>query len=96
MMKLFQANKWEVYLQNKILYKKSVSKDFKHLDYAQRIVISNRIESELTKDPTYEKQLSGNFSGLFSLRVGDYRVIYKHLHDTILILRIAHRKDVYK
>ncbi|MFH1541204.1 MAG: type II toxin-antitoxin system RelE/ParE family toxin [Elusimicrobiota bacterium] len=83
-------------MQNKILYKKSVAKDFKNIDYSKRIIILNHIENDLAKDLTCGKQLTGNFAGLFSLRVGDYRVVYKPLHNTVLILRITHRKEVYK
>ena len=35
---------------------------------------------------------------LWRIRVGDYRVIYE-IHDTrliVLVLRVAHRKDVYR
>ena len=35
---------------------------------------------------------------LWRIRVGDYRVVYE-IHDTrliILVLRVAHRKDVYR
>ncbi|MEW5900997.1 MAG: type II toxin-antitoxin system RelE/ParE family toxin, partial [Acidobacteriota bacterium] len=29
-------------------------------------------------------------------RIGDYRVIYVIFRDDVLILRIGHRRDVYK
>ena len=38
--------------------------------------------------------LKGEFAGLRKFRVGDYRVIYTLLGDDVLILHIAHRKDV--
>lgn len=42
--------------------------------------------------------LSSNLSGLFKLRVGDYRVIY--LIDTgnkqIIVQQVGHRRDVYR
>ncbi|MDO9350111.1 MAG: type II toxin-antitoxin system mRNA interferase toxin, RelE/StbE family [Deltaproteobacteria bacterium] len=40
--------------------------------------------------------LKGQFAGLRKYRVGDYRVIYAILGDDVLVLRIGHRKDVYK
>ena len=36
--------------------------------------------------------LAGKFTGLRKYRIGDYRVIYTILDDTVLILRIAREK----
>ncbi len=42
--------------------------------------------------------LAGELSGLFKLRVGDYRVIYELLHaeTAIVIHAIGHRRDIYR
>lgn len=42
--------------------------------------------------------LSGDLVGVYKLRVGDYRVLYalKTESSSICIVRIRHRKDVYK
>jgi mRNA interferase RelE/StbE len=47
--------------------------------------------------PSGSKKLEGS-SDSFRIRVGDYRVIYeiKKKEIYILIVRIGHRKDVYK
>ena len=39
------------------------------------------------------KKLKGN--GDFRLRVGDYRIIFSIEKDTIQILKVGHRKNVY-
>ena len=39
--------------------------------------------------------LSANLSGLFKLRIGDYRVIYSFDDDFITIHQIGHRRDIY-
>ncbi|MBU0952144.1 MAG: type II toxin-antitoxin system RelE/ParE family toxin [Elusimicrobia bacterium] len=39
--------------------------------------------------------VKGAYKGLFSLRIGDYRVIYTIAQKSVLVLRISHRKDVY-
>lgn len=38
------------------------------------------------------------FNGLYRLRVGEYRVIYRMKHDEliILVLKIGNRGDIYK
>ncbi len=42
--------------------------------------------------------LTGDLSGLYKLRVGDYRVLYEILYDeqVIVIHAIGHRKEVYR
>lgn len=43
------------------------------------------------------KPLVGNLSGLWSLRIGKYRIVYqiKHNLSIIFILNIGHRKNIY-
>jgi mRNA interferase RelE/StbE len=79
-----------------IVYKKSVHRDLKKLSKAEAGRILDQIERELLKKPESNPVLKGQFAGLRKFRVGDYRVIYALLGDDILILRIGHRRDVYK
>ena len=42
--------------------------------------------------------LTGDLSGFYKLRVGDYRVVYEILPDeqTIIIHKVGHRSEVYR
>ena len=42
------------------------------------------------------ESLSGDMSGLFKLRVGDWRVVYEIGEDVIVIKAVGHRRDIYK
>ena len=77
-------------------YKKSVARDLKNLDKGEAKKVIDRLEKEIKKDPDAGEQLKGKFAGLCRLRVGDYRVVYIRTKDGVLVLLIAHRKDVYK
>ena len=79
-----------------VVYKKSVHRDLKKLSKAEVSRILDQIEQELTKKPESYPVLKGQFAGLRRYRIGDYRVIYALVGTDILVLRIAHRKDVYK
>jgi mRNA interferase RelE/StbE len=79
-----------------IVYKKSVQRDFKKLPKAKAGRILNDIEQELSKNADTYPVLKGHFAGLRRYRIGDYRVIYALLGDDCLVLRIGHRKEVYK
>ena len=61
------------------------------------IALSKCIDS-LTKIPYSGKPLKGDKKGCYSLRYGDYRIIYE-IYTTekiILIIRIGHRKEIYR
>jgi mRNA interferase RelE/StbE len=58
--------------------------------------ILSKIES-LSGNPKEGKPLVGNHKGEYSLRVGNYRIVYE-LHNTnhiAYILTVKHRKHVY-
>ena len=79
-----------------IVYKKSVQRDLKKLSKAEAHRVLNQVEKELSKNAGTYPALKGQFAGLRKYRVGDYRVIYAILGDDVLVLRIGHRKEVYK
>ena len=79
-----------------ISYKKSVQRDLKKLNKAEVQRILNQIEEDLSKKADTYPVLKGQFAGLRKYRAGDYRVIYVILGNNVLLLRIGHRKDVYK
>ena len=78
-----------------IEYKASVAADLNEIDpsLARRILI--KIEKALRAEGRTGKPLAGEFAGLHRLRVKDYRVIYARTTEGYLVLRIAHRRDVY-
>ncbi len=79
-----------------IVYKKSVQRDLKRVSKAEADRILNQIEQELSKNADAYPMLKGQFASLRKYRVGDYRVIYAIVGDDCLVLRIGHRKEVYK
>ena len=79
-----------------IVYKKSVHRDLKRMPKPEADRLLDHIESELARKADVYPVLKGAFAGLRKYRSGDYRVIYAVLGDDVLILRIGHRKDVYR
>jgi mRNA interferase RelE/StbE len=79
-----------------IVYKKSVERDLKKLSKAEARRVLNQIEEELPKKADTYPVLKGSFAGLRKHRVGNYRVIYAILGDEVVVLRIGHRKEVYR
>lgn len=52
----------------------------------------------LRENPAAGKQLQGKFKGFRSIRVWPYRIIYviDHKIITVTIVKIGHRKNVYR
>ncbi|MEK7448408.1 MAG: type II toxin-antitoxin system RelE/ParE family toxin [Planctomycetota bacterium] len=62
-----------------------------------QIRISNAVQERLLKEPLkYGEPLKRSLQGYRKLRVGDYRVIYRIDQENIIILKIGHRKEVYR
>jgi mRNA interferase RelE/StbE len=73
--------------------------DFAELGHMEAKRIAKKVESHLAKDPiALGKPLTGNFSGFYRYRIGNYRVIYQVIKEEILIevVAVGHRKDVYE
>ena len=77
--------------------KRSAAKELANLPQQNRLRVSSAINS-LGEQPFAGSVLKGGLRGLRRLRVGDYRIVYALLDNelVLLIVRIAHRSDVYK
>jgi mRNA interferase RelE/StbE len=80
----------------RIRVEKKAAEFFRKLDSFNQERIGRRIE-QLKTNPRLGVPLTGNLTGLWKLRVGDYRVIY-HLNDSelvVAIIKMGHRRNVY-
>jgi mRNA interferase RelE/StbE len=80
----------------RLSYKRSVSKDLKRLHNNEINRILRGIETKIIANPYVGKALKGDFRGCYRYRFGDYRVIYTIISQEIIILRIGHRKEIYR
>jgi mRNA interferase RelE/StbE len=77
--------------------KQSALKELQKINKQERTRVIAAIE-QLAVNPHIGKLLKGEFSGLRRIRSGNYRVIYEINEGEVLILvlRIAHRKQVFR
>lgn len=81
-----------------IAYKPSAAKAFRKIHPNQRTRIKAAIEALATNPrPQDSTQLSGG-EGERRIRVGNYRVVYEIKDDEliVLVLRVGHRREVYR
>ena len=78
----------------------SAEKQFLKLDKAvQRRIQKYILELQELHDPRVRgKALIGNLEGLWSYRVGDYRIVCKIMDQqlVIFVVEIGHRREIYK
>ena len=73
-----------------------LSRDISRLDPPIRKRIRTAVERRLTEHPeAHAKPLAHTTQRLWSLRVGDWRVIFALRDEELWILKIGHRSDVY-
>jgi mRNA interferase RelE/StbE len=88
-------------LPTKIVYTHTARQQLKKLDKTMARRILNFLDERIApqEDPrTLGKALAGPLGTLWRYRVGDYRVIcdLDHGKATVLVLRVGHRREVYR
>ncbi|MDP3149902.1 MAG: type II toxin-antitoxin system RelE/ParE family toxin [Ignavibacteria bacterium] len=78
-----------------ILSEKAV-KDFKKLDTNTGLQIARKLKEYSTNPFLYARKLSDSKIGTFRFRIGDYRAIVDIEENKIIVLKVGHRKDIYK
>ena len=81
----------------KVIFTKSVKKDFRKIPKLEAFKILNEIE-ESAKNPRSSKTKKLKGEKLYRLRVGNYRVIYDIQDNLMLIfvVKLGHRSDIYR
>ena len=81
-----------------INYTKSAIIDLQSLprDIQKRIAKKMRFYAEVEDPIGFAEKLTEHKDADFRFRIGEYRVMFDLLKNEIYILKIKHRKDVYK
>lgn len=79
-------------------FRHTAANDLKRLDH----LVIERILSKLLwlarfTDTIHHEELTGQWTGYYRVRVGDYRIIYQieHAERLIIVEAIGHRREVY-
>jgi mRNA interferase RelE/StbE len=80
-----------------ILLHPEALEDLRRLDTREARKVLDAIGERLAVEPAlYGKPLGGSLAGLRRVRVGDLRVVYRILDDTVELLIVQNRKVVYE
>ena len=77
---------------------KSAKKDIDKLDRLTRQRIAKKLQYFLNQDDplAFARQLIDSRLGNYRFRVGHYRIVFDVHDETLEVVAIKHRKDIYK
>ena len=80
----------------KLLYTKSAAKDIQKLDTVVKKRLKGKLEIYAGNPLIYAKKLTDFSLGTSRWRIGNYRVTFDMDGETIVVLRVRHRREIYK
>ncbi len=82
----------------KLKYSKTAAKEISKLDYLVKKKVKEAIETKLVSNPIKNSTKLRDFKieGVRRFRVGNYRVIFIIDNRMIQVLRVGHRREIYK
>lgn len=80
----------------RVVYTKTAAEDIRKLDPVAKKRIKNKIEIYLQSPLTYAKKLTDLKIGTYRWRAGNYRIVFDIDGKNIVILRVGHRREIYR
>lgn len=79
-----------------IIYTRRAVKDLSKLDSETTERIREALERYVKTPLDYAKKMVDPALGTYRFRIGEYRVIFDFEGDKLVILRIGHRREIYR
>ncbi len=80
----------------KIVFTERAIRDLKTLDKHVQKQLLNKVEWFSREPLKYVRRLTSPAIGSYRFRIGDYGVIFDIEGENIVILRLGHRKNIYR
>ena len=83
-------------MNTRLIYTRRAVKDIERLGESVKKRLGKAL-MRYKKDPLkYAEKISDPHLGSYRFRIGDYRVIFDLEGEEIVVLRIGHRRDIYR
>lgn len=79
-----------------LVYTRRAEKDIRALDPAIKKQIGKAILKLKANPSEHAEKLTDPRIGTYRFRSGDYRVIFDLIGDDVVILRVGHRREIYR
>ena len=79
-----------------LVYTRKAEKDIKKFDSSIKSRIGNALLKLQDNPLLYSDKLSDPALGTYKFKIGDYRVIFDIEGNDVVVLRVGHRREIYK
>ena len=79
-----------------LVYTQRAVRDIKKLDNTIKRRVGEILLRYKDKPLDYAETLKDSGLGMYRFRIGDYRVIFDIEESDIVVLRVGHRREIYK
>jgi mRNA interferase RelE/StbE len=79
-----------------LVYTSRAVKDISRLDSNIKTRIKESLEKYAASPISYARKMVDPVLGTYRFRVGDYRIIFDIAGNEIVVLRVGHRKDIFR
>ena len=80
----------------RIIFTNRALKDLEKIDKETQIRIAEKLKEYAENPFKYARKLISPQIGTYRFKIGDYRIIFDIDEENIVVLRIGHRKSIYK
>lgn len=80
----------------KLVYTRRAVRDIRRLDPATKRRIGQKLLKYVEDPLKHAEKITDPELGSFRFRIGDYRVIFDLEADNVVVLRVGHRRDIYR
>jgi len=79
-----------------LVYTRTAAKDIQKLDIVVKKKIKKKIEEYSANPLFYSKKLINLTIGTYRWRIGNYRIVFDIDGRNIVILKVGHRREIYR
>ncbi len=83
-------------MKYRLLYTQRAAKDIERLDRKVRERIGKALFRYAHDPLNHAERLTQSQVGSYRFRVGDYRIVFDIDGDRVVVLRVGHRREIYK
>ena len=83
-------------MKYELVYTKRAARDISGLDWTAKGRIRETLERYAQSPFTHAKKMVDLALGTYRFRIGEYRVIFDVEGNKIVVLRVGHRRDIYR
>lgn len=80
----------------RLVYTKTAYLELKRFDPVARRKIQKKLEAFSQKPLFFARRLTNSKIGGYRWRVGNYRIVFDLDGENVVILRVGHRREVYR